>query len=89
MLINIKVSASLSQGIDIQNLKNVVLFSSARAKLETIQRIGRCLRIDPKCPDKKASIVDFVMKLNESDRISADEERYQWLSKLSEIRRKK
>ena len=31
----------LSQGIDIQNLQNVILFSSARAKLETIQRIGR------------------------------------------------
>ncbi|GAB4527094.1 MAG: DEAD/DEAH box helicase family protein [Pleurocapsa sp.] len=78
----------LSQGIDIQNLQNVILFSSARAKLETIQRIGRCLRTNPKRPDKKATIVDFIMQSNESDRISADEERYQWLSELSNIRRK-
>ena len=40
----------LSQGIDIQSLESVILFSSNRSKLETIQRMGRCLRIDPNNP---------------------------------------
>ncbi len=31
----------ISQGIDIRSLNTVVLFASARARLETIQRIGR------------------------------------------------
>ena len=31
----------ISQGIDIQALQNVILFASARAKLETIQRVGQ------------------------------------------------
>ena len=38
----------LSEGIDIQGLKNIFLVASDRAKLETIQRIGRCLRKNPK-----------------------------------------
>ncbi len=64
----------ISQGIDIKSLKNVILFSSARAKLETIQRIGRCLRTDPESPNKKATIVDFVVEVEEiKDRLSADE----------------
>ena len=33
----------LSEGIDIKGLKNIFLIASDRAKLETIQRIGRCL----------------------------------------------
>lgn len=79
----------VSQGIDIKNLENVILFSSARAKLETIQRIGRCLRINPNHLDKRAKVVDFVLESEDNrDRISADEERYEWLSELSKIRRK-
>lgn len=79
----------LSQGIDIKNLQNVILFSSARAKLETIQRIGRCLRTNPEFPDKRATIVDFVMQPDENGQtINTDEERCQWLTQLSEIRRK-
>lgn len=78
----------ISQGIDIKSLKNVILFSSARAKLETIQRIGRCLRTDPESPNKKATIVDFVVEGEEiKDRLSADEERYLWLNELSQIKR--
>mgnify|MGYP001465316324 CR=1 FL=1 len=38
----------LSEGIDIRSVKTVVLLSADRARLETIQRIGRCLRIDQK-----------------------------------------
>ena len=44
----------LSQGIDIRSVKNIILFSAARGQLETIQRIGRCLRTDPKNPQKRA-----------------------------------
>lgn len=54
---------------------NVILFSSARAKLETIQRIGRCLRINPNSPHKRATVVDFVLKPDEKEQTtSADEE---------------
>jgi superfamily II DNA or RNA helicase len=78
----------ISQGIDIRNLKNVILFSSARAKLETVQRIGRCLRSDPQAPNKRATIVDFVRTAEEDDAdFNADDERCFWLSKLSQIRR--
>ncbi len=73
----------LSQGIDIQRLQNVILFSSARAKLETIQRIGRCLRTDPANPEKRATVLDFVCSGGDS----ADSERRDWLLQLSEIRK--
>lgn len=78
----------ISQGIDIRNLKNVILFSSARAKLETVQRIGRCLRSDPQAPNKRATVIDFVRTADEDDAdFNADDERCLWLSELSEIRR--
>lgn len=78
----------LSQGIDIQHLKNVILFSSARAKLETIQRIGRCLRLDPSNPEKHATVIDFVCDSEANgNNDSADSERETWLSGLSKIRK--
>ena len=81
----------ISQGIDIRALRTVVLFASARSKLETIQRIGRCLRVDPETPEKRALVVDFVRseaKGPESDDLpSADDERCAWLSGLSAVRR--
>lgn len=78
----------VSQGIDIRSLRTVVLFSSARAKLETIQRIGRCLRSDPNNPYKRALVVDFVLTENGEPREgSADRQRLEWLSELSEVRR--
>lgn len=73
----------LSEGIDIQTLSNVILFSSARAPLETIQRIGRCLRKDPADPNKVATVVDFVRQDQEE---SSDLERAAWLTALSNIR---
>ncbi|TNC99135.1 MAG: helicase-like [Gallionellaceae bacterium] len=72
----------ISQGIDIRSLTTVVLFASARARLETIQRIGRCLRSDPDVPDKCALVVDFVL-----DDFEADTERCAWLTSLSQIKR--
>ncbi|QLA82561.1 DEAD/DEAH box helicase [Acidovorax sp. JMULE5] len=80
----------ISQGIDIKSLMAVVLFSSARARLETIQRVGRCLRSDPSNPGKRATVVDFVLETeNERTRRgpSADEERRDWLTALSQVRR--
>jgi superfamily II DNA or RNA helicase len=72
----------ISQGIDILTLTTVILFASARARLETIQRIGRCLRSDPNMPNKRALVVDFV--LND---FKTDTERCAWLLSLSQIKR--
>ncbi|MDE0039072.1 MAG: DEAD/DEAH box helicase family protein [Gammaproteobacteria bacterium] len=81
----------ISQGIDLRSLRTVVLFASARSKLETIQRIGRCLRVDPDSPAKRALVVDFVRDAGPDsggDQIpSADEERREWLASLSRVRR--
>lgn len=78
----------ISQGIDISSLKSVVLFASARARLETIQRIGRCLRIDPDDPDKRAIVVDFVRPANPGETTAnADQDRFVWLSGLSKVRK--
>lgn len=78
----------ISQGIDIRSLNTVVLFASARARLETIQRIGRCLRIDPARPDKRALVIDFVRPPSPTDTVpNADQERSQWLTALSQVRK--
>ncbi|MDE0242546.1 MAG: DEAD/DEAH box helicase family protein [bacterium] len=81
----------ISQGIDLRSLRTVVLFASARSKLETIQRIGRCLRVDPDRPAKRALVVDFVRDTGPSaggdETPSADEERCEWLTSLSRVRR--
>ena len=78
----------ISQGIDLRSLRTVVLFASARSKLETIQRIGRCLRVDPEAPAKRALVVDFVRASSGGDGIpSADEERCDWLTGVSKVTR--
>jgi superfamily II DNA or RNA helicase len=78
----------ISQGIDIQSLRSVILLSSARAKLETIQRMGRCLRKDPANPDKRAIVVDFIRTQEEDkEELNSDQERKQWLEDLSKINR--
>lgn len=73
----------LSEGIDIRNLRTVILFSSARSRLETIQRIGRSLRRDPENPAKKAQVVDFI-RTEESDEKNPDQQRAEWLAEESE-----
>ena len=82
----------VSQGIDIQSLQSVVLFASARSKLETIQRIGRCLRANPDNPAKRAVVVDFVRPATPGSKgesfPNADVERCEWLRELSKVRRK-
>lgn len=76
----------LSEGIDIKSLNTVILFSSERARLETIQRIGRCLRTNPDNPEKIANIVDFIREGGENDDPNADEQRRDWLTSLSKVR---
>ena len=81
----------ISEGIDVRSVNSVVLFSSARARLETIQRLGRCLRTDPARPEKRAMVVDFVRTDEENDDPdtdpTADHARLEWLLELSQARR--
>jgi superfamily II DNA or RNA helicase len=80
----------ISEGIDVRSTNHIVLFSAARARLETIQRIGRCLRIDPTNPHKRAVVIDFIRtdkSDQEKDIPSADEERRDWLMELARTRR--
>ena len=77
----------LSEGIDIRSLQTVILFSSSKARLETIQRIGRCLRTNPDEPGKFATIVDFIRQSEKGDSgLNADQEREIWLSDLATVR---
>ena len=76
----------LSEGIDIQSLSNVVLLSSEKGQLETIQRIGRCLRSNPDELGKVANVVDFIRNSGDDPVPNADEERRDWLMELSAAR---
>ena len=75
----------LSEGIDIRSLNTVILFSSERARLTTIQRIGRCLRTNPDDLEKRANIVDFIREGDEDRDPTADEERRDWLGALAKV----
>jgi len=75
----------ISEGIDIKSIKTIILFSAARAKLETIQRIGRSLRTDETDPQKMATVIDFICD-DSAQEESSDYERESWLSDLSKIR---
>jgi superfamily II DNA or RNA helicase len=81
----------ISEGIDIQSVNNIVLFASARARLETVQRLGRCLRVDPNNPEKRARVVDFIEHKSDdiddpTGELGADEEREAWFLALSSLR---
>ena len=76
----------LSEGIDIRSLQTVILFSSARARLETIQRIGRCLRTNPSAPGKRANVVDLVRVATEDAAFpNTDQQRKAWLAELAKV----
>jgi superfamily II DNA or RNA helicase len=80
----------ISEGIDIRSVGTIVLFASARARLETVQRLGRCLRIDPGNPEKRALVVDFIRTDDidpDDPEGTADEERREWFRALSQVRR--
>ncbi len=77
----------ISEGIDISSVTNIFLFASDRSRLVTTQRIGRALRLDKNNPDKKATVIDFVLDdANENDN-NADHQREEWLRTLSHTRR--
>lgn len=77
----------ISEGIDISSVTNIILFSSDRSKLVTTQRIGRALRLDKNNPEKKATVVDFVIENSEENDNNADTVRAEWLTELSKTRR--
>lgn len=88
-------SKRISEGIDIQSVNNIILFSADKANLQTIQRIGRSLRIDPSNPSKRAHIVDFICtdhgteqddKLDEEE-LNTDEKRSLWLQSIAGVKR--
>lgn len=70
----------VSEGIDISSVTNIILFSSDRSRLVTTQRIGRALRLDKNNPEKKATVVDFVIEDSEENDNNADADRAEWLS---------
>ncbi len=76
----------LSEGIDIKSLNTVMLLSSDATRLETVQRIGRCLRTNQADPHKIANILDFVHTKNLPNESSADRDRCEWLTQLSRVR---
>lgn len=78
----------ISQGIDIRTLEKIVLFSSSKSRLETIQRLGRCLRRDPARPQKVATVVDFVLVDDKGnpDPDGIDYGRFSWFQVLSQVR---
>jgi superfamily II DNA or RNA helicase len=78
----------ISEGIDIRSLRSIILFSSDRTRLETIQRIGRCLRVDPNDAQKRAIVVDFIRKQDpDNSSPNSDQLRRKWLTSLSQIRK--
>ena len=74
----------ISEGLDIESVSSIILFSSDRQRLETIQRIGRALRLNTNDPDKVAQVLDFVY-IEDPDEDTSDAERYRWLSSLGMI----
>jgi len=73
----------ISEGLDIESVSSIILFSSDRQRLETIQRIGRALRRNPQDPNKVAQILDFVF-IQQANEDTSDAERYRWLSELGQ-----
>jgi superfamily II DNA or RNA helicase len=80
----------ISEGIDIRSVGTIVLFASARAKLETVQRLGRCLRVDPEAPGKRALVIDFIRTDDidpDEPEATADVERRDWFRALAAVQR--
>jgi superfamily II DNA or RNA helicase len=77
----------LSEGIDIPSLENIFILASDSDKRETIQRIGRCLRVDKNNPEKIANVVDFIVHSNEEP-LKSEKERFEWLKEISKTRKK-
>lgn len=81
-------SKRISEGIDIKSVNSIILFSVDKARIQTIQRIGRSLRRDPTNPDKRATVIDFVRTdEGEKEEWATDRQRRTWLNMLAQIRR--
>ena len=76
----------LSQGIDVQNLNTIVLFSTPVGR-QFKQRLGRVLRTDPNNKEKKATVIDFFDKKQLKEKKGSDYNRYLELTKYSEIKK--
>ena len=87
----------LNEGVDIRSLNNIFLVATPRARLVTIQRMGRCLRIDPNNKNKKSNIIDFILNDNKDPVLDengdiivpADEDRKLWISEYSKVKKTK
>jgi len=83
----------ISEGIDIQSINNIVLFATAKAPIETVQRVGRCLRIDPNNENKRAKVIDFIRSNDDNEPLppdaplSTDNKRRDWFQELSAVRK--
>lgn len=83
-------SKRISEGIDISSVENIILFSADKSKIQTIQRIGRALRLDMNNANKKALILDFIENSEESDKDDSkktDAQRKEWLTKISQTKK--
>lgn len=78
----------ISEGIDIKLAKNIILFSSDKGQIVTVQRIGRSLRKNPEEPDKEACVVDFIYNGSSNEDITTDKKRMEWLNSLAKVREK-
>lgn len=74
----------ISEGLDIESVSSIILFSSDRQRLETIQRIGRALRLNTNDPEKVAQVLDFVY-IQHPGEDTSDAERFRWLTGLGLI----
>ena len=71
------------------------MIATPAARLVTIQRMGRCLRIDPNNKNKKSNIIDFILNDNKDPVfdekgeiiVPADEVRKQWISEYSKVKK--
>ena len=81
-------SKRISEGIDISSVNNIILFSADKAKVQTIQRIGRSLRLDLNNPSKRAFVLDFVEFSDDENTVTenTDQERSRWLSEIAKTR---
>ena len=85
-IINCKM---LSEGINMKSLSNIILVSS-ESKRQLIQRLGRVLRVDDENnPNKKAFVLDFIetKQYDNQDKDGADFRRFEFLEKLSKVKR--
>ena len=51
----------ISEGIDIRSVKNIILFSSDRQRLETVQRIGRAF--EKIQPTQKSELTSMILSI--------------------------